>query len=56
VFYGLWSEGQRTSGTHIYADGSIYIGSFKNDLRNGYGQIILLDGTKKEGIWKDNEL
>ena len=33
-----------------------YDGSYANGKRNGYGVLIIPDGRRIEGIWKDDEL
>jgi hypothetical protein len=37
-----------------FADGSIYEGSFKNDMRSGKGTMVYEDGSKYSGEWKHN--
>jgi hypothetical protein len=38
----------------IWAEGSRYIGEWKRGNQNGYGKMIFIDGTIKEGYFKDN--
>ena len=39
-------------GTYTYANGSTYVGEFKNSRRNGQGTYTGADGIIKKGIWK----
>jgi len=41
--------------THTYADGSQYVGEFKDDLFNGQGTYTYVSGRQLEGIWGDGE-
>lgn len=41
-------------GIEIYADGSKYIGQFKNGLSEGQGQLILPNGKKYVGTFKND--
>lgn len=41
-------------GTEVYADGSKYIGQFKNGLSEGQGQLIMPNGEKYVGTFKDD--
>jgi hypothetical protein len=42
-------------GTQIYADGSKYVGEFKNGLSEGEGQLILASGEKYIGKFKNDK-
>lgn len=42
-------------GTQLYADGSKYIGQFKNGLSEGQGQLVLPNGEKYVGNFKNDE-
>lgn len=42
-------------GTQVYADGSKYIGQFKNGLSEGEGQLISPTGEKYVGTFKDDK-
>lgn len=41
-------------GIQIYADGSKYVGQFKNGLSEGQGQLILPNGVKYVGTFKND--
>ena len=45
-------------GTQTHANGSKYVGEWKNDKRNGQGTFelksILMDDIVQEGMWKDD--
>ena len=36
----------------IYADGTVYLGEFKNDIEDGKGVLILKNGDKIKGLWE----
>lgn len=42
-------------GTQIYADGSKYVGQFKDGLSDGQGQLILANGQKYVGNFKNDK-
>ena len=42
-------------GTYTYADGSKYVGEWKDNSRHGQGTVTFADGTVKKGTWKNNE-
>ena len=37
------------------ADGRVYKGEFKNDMKNGSGILITANGKEIKGIWTDGE-
>ena len=39
---------------YVFVDGSVYEGSFVNDLREGHGTMLYDDGTKYVGAWRNN--
>ena len=43
-------------GTHIWPDGTKYVGEWKEGVVNGQGTYTRTDGKKYEGIWKDYTL
>ena len=43
-------------GVYYYNKGEIYVGNWKNGLREGYGTLTTQDGTEKRGIWEEGEL
>ena len=38
-----------------YADGSVYVGEWKDDEKIGRGTISFANGVKYDGEWKDDE-
>ena len=40
----------------MFNDGTKYIGTWKNDLQNGYGKLVEVDGITQSGLWKDGFL
>ncbi len=49
-------EERRNSGKISYPDGNVYTGEIENEQREGFGTLILADGTVIEGIWHNNEI
>ena len=50
------AEGQRHGhGTYTYADGSVYVGEFKDDFFHGHGTYTYSDGRVETGTFKDNK-
>ena len=43
-------------GSFYYADGSVFIGNWDENKRNGEGKLHYKDGRKISGIWKDDRL
>ena len=43
-------------GTYTYANGSKYVGEWKDDKENGQGTYTFANGTVDKGIWKNNKL
>ena len=41
-------------GKYFYADGSVYVGEFKNNLKNGLGTFKFNDGRMYKGYWADD--
>ena len=39
-------------GTDTYANGTIFIGSYKKGMREGYGKLTMKNGTEYEGEFK----
>lgn len=39
----------------LWPDGKKYIGSFKNDKKEGYGELEYSDGRKFRGNWLKNK-
>ena len=48
-------NGKQGLGTQFYADGSVYKGNFKSDLRSGQGTQIYRDGSIYRGNWLEDE-
>lgn len=42
-------------GTEFYSDGSLYIGTWKSDLKDGVGKVIYSNGQVFEGSFVDGE-
>jgi len=42
-------------GVYTFSDGRKYVGSWKNGLRNGYGEFYFPDGWVDKGQWKDDK-
>ena len=43
-------------GTYTYANGSKYVGEWKDGKENGLGAYTFANGTVDKGIWKNNKL
>ena len=43
-------------GTYTYANGSKYVGEWKDGKENGQGAYTFANGTVDKGIWKNNKL
>jgi hypothetical protein len=43
-------------GTYTYANGSKYVGEYKNGKIHGQGAYTFANGTVDKGIWKNNKL
>ena len=43
-------------GTYTYANGSKYVGEWKDGKENGQGTYTFANGTVDKGIWKNNKL
>ena len=43
-------------GTSMWADGSKYVGEYKDGKRHEQGTYTHADGTVGKGIWEDGEL
>lgn len=51
------SVGNKTGfGKMLYANGNVYEGEWKNNLKNGQGKQSYKDGSSYEGEWKDNKI
>ena len=50
--FGTWSY---TEPAYPYADGSRYVGEFRNDVRHGFGTFISSDGSRYVGEWKNDK-
>ena len=56
-YNGELSEGKKNGqGNIIYANGTKYEGSFKNDFHDGFGKLIQLNGETYEGEWKKGKI
>ena len=43
-------------GTYTWADGSKYVGEYKDGKRHGQGTFTATDGRVMKGIWENGEL
>eukprot|EP00116_Pleurobrachia_bachei_P003998 sb/3464260/ len=48
---GMCRNGQ---GTHTYANGKVYTGTWRDDVMNGTGSLTFANGSKYEGEFQDN--
>ena len=52
VFTGIYENDKRVSGKMIYANGEIYEGEFKGDIRHGQGKMTSVTGDVYEGYFE----
>ena len=56
-YKGEFSEGKKNGqGNIIYANGTKYEGTFKNDYHDGYGKLMQSNGEIYEGEWKKGKI
>ncbi len=57
VYEGDWDETKKRHGfgSYKWADGSIYIGYWKNNVACGYGKLVHDDGDVYEGNWENDK-
>ena len=55
IFEGLNKDGVSVFGRCIWDTGEYYIGSWKNNKRDGYGQTVYPSGRVEKGIWKKSK-
>ena len=55
TFKGGWDKKYHGQGTSTWADGSKYIGEWKNNKRDGQGTYTWPSGSKYIGEWLENE-
>lgn len=53
-FFGRLTQGDLDIGKMVYSNGQVYVGEFRNGLRNGKGSLLYLDGSKYEGRFLDD--
>ncbi len=51
-YFGMWFDGFRTVGKHIFEQGDIYIGEFNEDNFEGYGFYQGVNRITYIGGWK----
>lgn len=57
IYEGECQDGKANGqGVQRYADGEYYTGSFKDNLRQGYGSQYLTDGTEISGYWEKGRM
>ena len=57
LYIGPWVRGKKSGlGMFVVPGGSMYHGQFRNDMRNGKGSVIFVNGEIKvmSGTWTDN--
>jgi hypothetical protein len=40
----------------VFSDESFYLGNWADDMANGVGKHVSIEGTVSEGDWQDNTL
>lgn len=54
--YGFWSQGLLNGQAYyIYQDSSLYFGNFKNNKKEGYGELYFKNDDSYKGEWKDDK-
>lgn len=56
ILSGIWENDTIIFGTYEFSDGSKYVGHFKDFSFCGYGTFFCIDGTIRQGEWRDKEL
>ena len=58
TYEGMWAlDKKEGEGTFTYNnDRYTYVGSFTNDLFNGWGTLYIIGGEKYEGEWKNGTM
>ena len=52
ILEGFWREGKLNGkARQIYADGAMFVGEHKEDIKQGYGQYHYISGDRYEGLW-----
>jgi len=57
-YEGEWSKKENKrhgKGTQVWADGSMYVGTWRDGKAEGKGRLIHADGDAYEGEWKNDE-
>lgn len=56
VMCGVWHKGKHQDGhiEYTYADGTKFVGDWRDGMREGLGTQINADGTVYDGSWRDN--
>ena len=55
-FEGLWIKNYFSNGRFEYGDGGIYTGEWAGYSFEGKGVLVLGNGTKKRGMWRNGKL
>lgn len=58
VYYGSIKNGHAKHGMARleFSNGSVYLGYYANDKRNGIGHFIFADGASYKGFWKNGRV
>ena len=53
-FEGTYENDEKVQGKQIFANGEVYSGDWRGDIRHGHGKYIWPDGESYDGEWKNN--
>ncbi len=49
------AKGKTEQGTHTFADGTKYVGEYRDGTRHGQGTYTFADGRVEKGTWGNGE-
>tara|TARA_B100000315_G_scaffold164517_1_gene153154 strand:- start:316 stop:510 length:195 start_codon:yes stop_codon:yes gene_type:complete len=49
------AKGKTEQGTHTFADGTKYVGEYRDGTRHGQGTYTFADGRVEKGTWVNGE-